>query len=61
MNLKKIQVELDTAEIQKVLAIALDDDKQKALEFIREKLFRIQRFLGFGNDASRPLHSIVCL
>jgi hypothetical protein len=40
MNLKKIQVELDTAEIQQVLVIALDDDKEKALEFIREKLFR---------------------
>ena len=40
MNLKKIQVELDTAEIQQVLAIALDDDKERALEFIKKKLFR---------------------
>jgi len=40
MNLKKIQIELDTSEIQELLAIALDDDKEQDLEFIRKKLVK---------------------
>jgi hypothetical protein len=40
MKLKKIRVELDTPEIQEILAIALDDDKEGALIFIKKKLIK---------------------
>ncbi len=40
MKLKKIRVELDTPEIQEILAIALDDDKEGALTFIKKKLIK---------------------
>jgi hypothetical protein len=46
MKLKKIQVELDTPDIQELLAIALDDDKEGALNFIKKKLVkRIEKAL----------------
>ena len=46
MNLKKIRIELDTAEIQQVLGIALDDDSEQALKFIKRKLVkRLERAL----------------
>jgi hypothetical protein len=38
MNLKKVQIELDVSDVQQVLAIALDDDKDKALEYIKSRL-----------------------
>lgn len=38
MNLKKVQIELDVSEVQQVLAIALDEDKEKALEYIKTRL-----------------------
>jgi hypothetical protein len=34
MNLRKVQIELDISDVQQVLAIALDEDKDKALEYI---------------------------
>ena len=40
MNLKKIQIELDVSDIQQVLAIALDEDKDKALGYIRGSLVK---------------------
>ena len=47
MNLKTIRIELDPPEIQRVLMIALDDDKEGALAFIKEKLAkRIQTALA---------------
>ena len=38
MNLKKVQIELDVSDVQQVLAIALDDDKDKALEYSKSRL-----------------------
>ena len=38
MNLKKVQIELDVPDVQQVLAIALDEDKNKALEYIKGRL-----------------------
>jgi hypothetical protein len=38
MNLKKVSIELGTAEVQEVLAIDLDDDAERALAFIKEHL-----------------------
>ncbi len=40
MNLKKVRIELDTAEIQQVISIALDDDKEQALAFIKKNLVK---------------------
>jgi hypothetical protein len=38
MNLKTIQIEFTPPEIQRILSIALDEDKEGALEFIRQTL-----------------------
>jgi len=38
MNLKKVQIELDVSDVQQILAIALDEDKEKALEYIKGRL-----------------------
>lgn len=38
MNLKKVIVEFDVAEVQEILAIDLDEDAQRALAFIRTTL-----------------------
>jgi len=38
MNLKTIRLEFGPSEIQKILSIALDDDKEGALEFIKGSL-----------------------
>ncbi len=38
MNLKTIRIELAPQQIQKILSIALDDDKEGALEFIKGTL-----------------------
>jgi hypothetical protein len=40
MNLKKVQLELDISDVQQVLAIALDEDKDKALEYIKARLVK---------------------
>ena len=46
MNLKTIRIEFDPSDIQKVLMIALDDDKEGALDFIKEQLVkRLQKAL----------------
>ena len=42
MNLKTIRIEFDPSDIQQVLMIALDDDNEGALDFIKEKL--VKRF-----------------
>jgi len=38
MNLKPAHIELEVNEIKRVFAIALDDDKEQALEFIKQVL-----------------------
>jgi hypothetical protein len=38
MNLKKILLELSVHDVQEILTIDLDEDPEKALTFIREKL-----------------------
>jgi hypothetical protein len=38
MNLKKVNVELSESEVQELLAIDMDDDAQRALAFIKERL-----------------------
>jgi len=38
MILKTIQLELSPEEIQRILSIALDDDKDGAMEFIKQTL-----------------------
>jgi hypothetical protein len=40
MNLRKVQIELDISDVQQVLAIALDEDKDKALEYIKARLVK---------------------
>ncbi|MCG6972069.1 MAG: hypothetical protein LJE66_02870 [Desulfobacterales bacterium] len=40
MNLKKVQIELDVSDVQRVLAIALDEDKDRALEYIKKNLVK---------------------
>ena len=43
MNLKKVQIELDISDVQQVLGIALDEDKDKALEYIKGSLSKRSR------------------
>jgi hypothetical protein len=38
--LKKVQIELDVSDVQRVLAIALDEDKDRALEYIKKNLVK---------------------
>lgn len=38
MILKTVQIELSPMEIQQILAITLDEDKEKALEFMKQTL-----------------------
>jgi len=40
MNLRKVQIELDISDVQQVLAIALEEDKDKALEYIMARLVK---------------------
>jgi len=40
MNLRKVKIELDVSDVQQVLAIALDEDKEKALEYIKIRLVK---------------------
>jgi hypothetical protein len=43
MNLKKVQIELDISDVQQVLRIALDEDKNKALEYIKGFIKRLEQ------------------
>jgi len=46
MNLRKVQIVLDVSDVQQVLAIALDEDREKALEYIKGSLVKqIEKFL----------------
>lgn len=36
MNLKRVNIELDVSEVQEILAIDMDEDAQRALEFLKE-------------------------
>lgn len=38
--MKKIQIELDISDIQRLMEIALDDKANDALEFIKQKLVK---------------------
>jgi hypothetical protein len=40
MTLKQVNIELSISQVQQVLAISLDDDAEKALEFIKENLLK---------------------
>ena len=40
MNLRKVQIELDVSDVQQVLGIAWDEDKEKALEYIKVRLVK---------------------
>jgi len=40
MNLKKISIELSIDDVKQVIRIALDDDKDQALAFIKKNLFK---------------------
>jgi hypothetical protein len=40
MNLRKVQLELDISDVRQILAIALDEDKDKALEYIKGSLVK---------------------
>lgn len=46
MNLRKVRLELEAHEVQQLLAIDLDDDRDRALQFIRKTLVkRIEKAL----------------
>jgi len=38
MNLKPVQIQLETADVQRILQIALDDDTVQALAFVQTVL-----------------------
>ncbi len=40
MNLKKVKIDLDVSGVQQELAIALDENKDKALEYIKRNLVK---------------------
>ncbi|MDZ7667438.1 MAG: hypothetical protein U5K27_19275 [Desulfotignum sp.] len=40
MNLKPVQIDLEIEDVQKVLTISLDEDKNAALNFIRHRLMK---------------------
>ena len=40
MNLKKVQIKLDISDVQQVLDIAIDEDKDGALEYIKKNLVK---------------------
>jgi hypothetical protein len=40
MNLKPVQIDLEIEDVQKVVAISLDEDNTAALNFIRARLMK---------------------
>ncbi len=40
MNLKKISIELSIEDVKQVLRIALDEEPEEALKFIKENLLK---------------------
>jgi hypothetical protein len=40
VNLKSINIQLNTLDVQQIIRIALDEDPQEALLFIKQKLFK---------------------
>ncbi len=38
MNLKKIAIELEASAVQQILAIDMDDDAERALDFVKRIL-----------------------
>ncbi len=40
MILKKVNIELDIADVQDILAIDLDDDAARALHLVKERLVK---------------------
>jgi hypothetical protein len=38
MNVKKVNIELDIADVQEILAVDLDDDAGRALALVKERL-----------------------
>ena len=47
MNLKTVRIELSPAEIQRILSIVLDEDKEGAFEFIKQNLVkRVEKILA---------------
>ena len=41
MKLKNVQIELNTTEIQQILAISLDENAADALSFIKDNLCKL--------------------
>jgi len=39
MNLKPVQIHLEAAQVREILKIALDDDADAALDFVKTVLF----------------------
>jgi hypothetical protein len=47
--MKKVVIELSAEEVQRLLAIALDEDRDEALEFVRHHLARrVEKLLRGG-------------
>ncbi|MFO7557811.1 MAG: hypothetical protein R6X10_03190 [Desulfobacterales bacterium] len=46
MNLKPVRIELTPSEIQKVLSIVLDEDKDEVLELIQALAKRLEKALA---------------
>ena len=40
MNLKDVNIQLSTLDVQQIIRIALDEDNQEALTFIKDNLFK---------------------
>lgn len=40
MNLKNVNIQLNTVDVQQIIRIALDEDTKEALAFVKEKLFK---------------------
>jgi hypothetical protein len=38
MNLKPVQLQLDTGEVRRIIQVALDEDARQALEFVKNVL-----------------------
>ena len=40
MNLRDISIQLSTFDVQEIIRIALDEDNQEALTFVKDKLYK---------------------